>query len=124
MNMKTRCTNKRSADYKNYGGRGITFCEKWRTFDGFIEDMLPTYEENLTLDRVDNGGNYCKENCRWATRIEQANNTRQMERASRYDYQGAKYRITELAEIAGIKRRTMSMRLREYGWSVEKALTT
>jgi DNA-binding NtrC family response regulator len=122
--MKTRCTNKRSTDYKNYGARGITFCEKWKTFDGFIEDMLPTYEENLTLDRIDNNGNYCKENCRWATRTEQANNTRKMERASRYDYQGRKYRVAELAEIAGIKRRTMSMRLREYGWSVEKALTT
>lgn len=122
VNMKSRCTNKKLKDYIRYGGRGITICEKWNTFDGFIEDMLPTYEDNLTLDRIDNSKGYSKENCRWATPKEQALNTRNVERAKRYKYNGKSYTVRELAEVSGIKRTTLDMRLRSYGWNIQEAL--
>lgn len=74
--MKQRCDNQNSVGYANWGGRGITYCDKWKTFDGFWEDMQDGYEEGLTLDRIDFNGNYCKENCRWATYTVQLHNKR------------------------------------------------
>ena len=66
--MKTRCDNPENKYYDYYGGRGITYCDKWKTFDGFWEDMKDTYSDDLTLNRRDNDGMYCKENCEWDTK--------------------------------------------------------
>lgn len=63
--MKTRCDNPANKFYKDYGGRGITYCEKWKSFEGFFEDMGDSYSDDLTLNRRDNDGQYCKENCEW-----------------------------------------------------------
>lgn len=66
--MKTRCDNDKNKYYEYYGGRGITYDPKWKTFEGFWEDMKDTYSDDLTLNRRDNDGNYCKENCFWDTK--------------------------------------------------------
>lgn len=76
-NIMTRCFNKNNKKYPRYGGRGITVCERWLGifgFANFIEDMGNKQKKGLTIDRINNDGNYCKENCRWATQKQQQNN--------------------------------------------------
>jgi len=72
--MKTRCDNPDNKFYYRYGGRGIKYQESWKTFENFYEDMKETYNEDLTLDRIDPNGNYYKENCQWITQTLQSRN--------------------------------------------------
>lgn len=74
--MKERCDNPKNKRYSSYGGRGITYDEKWKTFKGFYEDMGSSHKEGLELDRIDVDGNYDKDNCRWVDQTEQCYNQR------------------------------------------------
>lgn len=76
INMKARCFNKSDMNYKEYGDRGITVCERWLNFNNFIEDMGMKPTKKHSLDRIDNNGNYEIDNCRWATPKEQIQNRR------------------------------------------------
>ena len=84
LGMRQRCYYKKSPSYKRYGGRSIGVCKKWQKFENFFADMAVAHERhfsehgwgNTTLDRIDNDKDYCKSNCRWATRKQQWENSR------------------------------------------------
>lgn len=120
--MKNRCYNNRHEAYMNYGGRGIKVCERWlESFSNFKIDMETTWKQGLTLDRIDNNGNYSPENCRWATYREQANNTR---RSKNYEYNGQNKTLTSWAREYGINPTTLHSRVKESHMSLEKALSS
>lgn len=117
--MRSRCNKPTDKDYPDYGGRGITVCELWRDFAAFIADMGEP-PPGMTLDRRDNNKGYCRENCRWATAIEQHQNTR----ANIYlTFAGETLCISEWERRLGFPKDRIGARLKQ-GWPVERALTT
>lgn len=86
--MMYRCYNPKNKNYIEYGGRGITVCDRWHSIENFIQDMFPSYIEGLTLDRIDVDGNYEPNNCRWATKSVQARNTRLLREDNKSGFRG------------------------------------
>lgn len=114
-----RCTNPADAAYKNYGGRGITVCARWReSFEAFYTDM-GARPAGKCIERENNDGPYEPKNCRWATAAEQANNRRTNHRL---EFRGKSLTVKEWAIETCIDRSTITKRLK-YGWAVERALT-
>lgn len=122
MGIKRRCLETSHSQYKHYGGRGITICDEWRDdFESFYEwSMRNGYEDCLTIDRIDTNGNYEPSNCRWATIMEQNNNTR---RNHIITFNGESHTIAEWSRITGISAKCIGRRINRDGWSVEQALT-
>lgn len=120
--MIARCENPNSEYYYAYGGRGIRVCAEWRNNPtAFYQwSIWHGYDDSLSIDRIDNDGNYCPDNCRWATRTEQANNT---SRNHMIEYNGKNKTLTKLAKEFGIDPKALSWRL-ELGWDIEDALDT
>jgi hypothetical protein len=116
--MLNRCRNPKYKCFEHYGGRGITVCDSWKTFENFAADMGDKPSPKHSLDRIDNDGNYCPENCRWATPIEQHRNRRN---TIIVQFNGQDHHIADLADAHGMDRKLLHHRLKE-GWSVERAL--
>lgn len=119
VNMKARCDNKKEMHYKDYGGRGIVYDSKWYTFEGFWDDMKEGYDEGLTIDRINNDGNYCKENCRWVTKAQQNINQRQNVFIKYNDIVDT---VTGWARRLGISRSTLDWRIK-HGWPIQKSFS-
>jgi hypothetical protein len=118
--MKARCNRPSSHKYKSYGGRGIKVCEEWKNFEPFYDwAMKNGYAEDLSIDRIDNDGNYEPSNCRWVTSKMQANNTRQN---CKITFNGETHTLKEWSEITGITYSALSHR-KARGWEVDKMLT-
>lgn len=118
--MRDRCNNKKSKYYAYYGGRGIKVCDSWNIFINFFSDMGETYKDGLTIDRIDNNGDYEPKNCRWITHKEQCNN-RRSNRIIKFN--GQIKNLTQWAESIGTNYHILKNRLKR-GWTVERTLTT
>ena len=126
QHMKKRCNQKDDQNYPLYGGRGIEVSKRWQEFENFMEDMYESYKEhikkfgknNTQIERVDNNKGYNKSNCKWATRKQQANNTR----TNRFiKYNGKRQTLAQWSREKDIKYPTLRSRL-DNGWSIERAL--
>jgi hypothetical protein len=117
MAMHDRCRRVEHSAFRRYGWRGIVVCDRWIKFENFLKDMGER-PPGMSIERKDNNGNYCPENCRWATKKEQARNT-SSNRMLLHD--GQIHCVTEWSEITGIKTTTIRERLRR-GWSISRTL--
>lgn len=117
--MKLRCLNKNSKAYSWYGARGIKVCDRWMKYENFLEDM-GRCPPDMSLDRIDNDGNYEKSNCRWTDKITQANNTR----ANRIIYyKGKRQSLASWCRELGLRYHLTAQRMNRDGWSIERAFT-
>ena len=119
-NMRQRCLNNKCPIYHRYGARGITICPEWSDFAKFKEWCLVSgFKEGLAIERINNDLGYFPANCKWATRLEQANNTSQN---MNIKYQGRTQTLSQWARELGLDKGVLLYRLRA-GWPTKEAFT-
>ena len=119
--MMRRCYSANHKNFKSYGGRGISVCDRWHDPHNFIADMQDGFLPQLEIDRIDNDGNYCPENCRWVS--PQANqDNRGVTR--KVTHQGETLSMSQWAGKAGIPAKLLAKRIFERGWPIGRALST
>lgn len=120
LGMKRRCRNPNDAAYMNYGGRGITVCDRWvNSFENFLADMGQK-PPGTSIDRINNDAGYSKDNCRWANRTEQNRNRRNNRYLTAF---GKTLLITDWSRETGIDKTTITTRIQELRWSVDDAVS-
>lgn len=117
--MKARCNNPNVKFFHNYGGRGISVCERWNSFANFLADM-GIKPDGMELDRIDNDMGYSPENCRWASKLVQQRNTRL---TSKLTYKGVTKATGDWADSIGVSVSCLKRRI-GLGWSLDRALGT
>ena len=118
--MIHRTTNPAHSEFARYGARGIAVCDEWHSFDRFYLDMKDGYMPGLSIERIDNDQGYSLENCRWATKKEQANNRRT---SKFFTIDGVTKTLAQWIDESGLKGSTVRQRLYAYGWTIERALS-
>jgi hypothetical protein len=113
-----RCTNKRSSNYVNYGGRGISVAERWRKFENFYADM-GSRPKGASIDRIDNNGSYTRENCQWAMRAQQQRNKRT---TIRVIWNNQPMALIDVAKLTGLHYGRLRYRVVDLGLSIQEAV--
>jgi len=116
--MIDRCTYPAHVSYHRYGGRGIKVCQRWLHYPNFKQDMGKRPSRDHQIDRIDNDGDYCPSNCRWATKVQQARNASSNRKVF---FHGTYYCVSELAQLIGIPAPTLYTRISK-GWDVKYIL--
>ena len=119
VNMRSRCYKKSAARYANYGGRGIKVCDRWLVFENFYSDMGDV-PQGMSIERINVDGDYCPENCKWATSKEQGGNKTSTLMINLFDNA---YPFATLVKLSGLKTATAYARLKQYGWTPEKTFS-
>lgn len=121
--MLERCYSESNKSFCDYGGRGIFVCDEWKDdFKTFYDWAIGNgYKDGLSIDRIDNDGNYEPSNCRWVEKITQNNNKRNNKFIT---YHGKTQSVAEWSRELNIPYRTLLSRINSYGWSIEKAFET
>lgn len=117
--MKTRCNGKSDPSYPRYGGKGIKVCKRWKSFDNFLFDMgeRPT---GMSLDRINNKGNYTPKNCKWSSKTEQQRNKNNNRLVT---FKNKTQTLAAWIEELKINKATLTSRINKYKWTVERAFT-
>lgn len=122
LDIKQRCTNVKSSNYKRYGGRGIEICDEWKdSFEQFIIDVGNRPSINHSIERIDNNGNYEASNCKWETKDVQSRNRRTNIFIT---YKTDTLCIKDMANKYGLSEMLLWQRLQRLKWSVEKSIET
>ena len=120
--MKSRCSYEKSCSFSRYGGRGIKVCDEWKnSFESFYTWSLDNgYKKGLSIERVNNNGDYCPENCKWVSQKEQCLNRRTN---IVYKYKGESHTLTEWCEALNLNYKLVHNRIYKLGWSFDKAVS-